>query len=181
MHKAPEPTLYGLIAEFSTVETLIAAAEKTRDAGYSKTDAYSPFPLEGIMEALGKKHTRIGFLVLAGGLTGLTAAIGMMFYTNVWDYPINVGGRPLISWPMYFPIMFELTVLLSAFAAVFGMIGLNGLPSPYHPLFNVPEFLKASRDTFFLGIESTDPQFELNKTKSFLESLHPRGVHEVQP
>jgi hypothetical protein len=181
MDKAHEPTLYGLIAEFTTPESLMAAAAKTRDAGYKNTDAYSPFPLEGIMEALGKPHSKIAYLVLCGGITGLIAAFGMQFFCNVIDYPINIGGRPLFSWPMYFPIMFELTVLLSAFAAVFGMIGLNGLPRPYHPLFNVQEFLKASRDTFFLSIEATDPQFDLSKTKSFLESLHPRGVHEVQP
>ncbi len=181
MDKVQEPKIYGLIAEFDSVETLLHAAEKTRDAGYSSTDAYSPFPVEGIMEALGKRHSRIAYLIFCFGLTGCALAFGMMFYTNVWDYPINVGGRPLLSWPMYLPIMFELTVLLSAFSAVFGMIALNGLPKHYHPLFNVPEFLKASRDTFFIAIESTDPKFDLSKTKDFLQSLHPRGVHEVQP
>jgi hypothetical protein len=181
MHKVHEPTLYGLIAEFSTVEELMAAASKVHGAGYAKTDAYTPYPVEGLIEALGKHHSKIPYLILAGGLTGLVSAFVMMFYTGVIDYPQNIGGRPLFSWPMYFPIMFELTVLLSAFAAVFGMIGLNGLPLPYHPLFNVPEFARASRDGFFLGIEATDPKFELAQTKAFLQSLHPRGVHEVQP
>lgn len=181
MDKAKEPTLYGLIAEFPSVDELLHAAEKVRDAGYKKTDAYSPFPIHGLIEALGKRHSRIGFLILGGGLTGLCAAFVMMFYTGVIDYPINIGGRPLFSWPMYFPIMFELTVLLSAFTSVFGMIGLNGLPQPYHPLFNVKEFLKASKDSFFIGIESTDPKFDASQTKAFLQSLHPRGVHEVQP
>jgi hypothetical protein len=181
MDKVKEPTLYGLIAEFPAVEDLMKAAEAVRNAGYLKTDAYTPYPVEGLIEALGKHHSRIPYLILAGGLTGLSAAFVMMFYTGVIDYPQNIGGRPLFSWPMYFPIMFELTVLLSAFTAVFGMIGLNGLPQPYHPLFNVPEFAKASRDGFFLGIEATDPKFDLNQTKAFLQTLHPRGVHEVQP
>lgn len=181
MDKVKEPALHGLIAEFPAVEDLMKAAEAVRNAGYSKTDAYTPYPVEGLIEALGKHHSRIPYLILAGGLTGLCAAFVMMFYTGVIDYPQNIGGRPLFSWPMYFPIMFELTVLLSAFTAVFGMIGLNGLPRPYHPLFNVPEFAKASRDGFFLGIEATDPKFDLNQTKAFLQTLHPRGVHEVQP
>ena len=181
MDKAVEPKIYGLIAEFPTVESLIEAAKKTRDAGYKKTDAYSPFPLEDVIDALGKHHSRIGYLVLCGGITGLVSAFALMYFTSVIDYPINVGGRPLFSWPMYFPIMFELTVLLSVFTAVFGLLGLNGLPEPYHPLFNVPEFARASKDSFFIGIESTDPKFDLAGTKAFLQSLHPRGVHEVQP
>ncbi len=181
MDKAKEPTTFGLIAEFPTVESLIEAAGKVHAAGYSKTDAYSPFPVEGLIEALGKHHSRIGFLILGGGITGLLTAFAMMFWISAIDYPINVGGRPLFSWPMYFPIMFELTVLLSGFTAVFGMIGLNGLPRHYHPLFNVPEFARASKDAFFIGIEATDPKFDLSQTKAFLKSLNPRGVHEVQP
>jgi hypothetical protein len=181
MDKAQSPGLYGLIAEFPTVEAVLHAAEKIRDAGYSKTDIYSPYPIEESMEALGKRHSRIGYLILGGGLAGLCAAFGLMFFCNVIDYPINIGGRPLFSWPMYFPIMFEWTVLWSAFTAVFGMFLLNGLPRPYHPLFNVKEFLKASKDGFFLGIEATDSKFDLSQTKALLESLHPRGVHEVQP
>lgn len=180
MDKPQEPQTFGLLAEFETVEELLSAAGKVRDAGYSNTDAFSPFPVEGVMEALGKRGTRIGYLILAGGLTGLVSALALQFFTAAIDYPINVGGRPLFSWPMYFPIMFELTVLLSAFTAVFGMIGLNGLPRPYHPLFNVPEFLRASRDAFFIGIEATDPKYDPKHTKSFLQSLNPRGVHEVQ-
>jgi hypothetical protein len=177
---AAEPKVYGLLAEFATMEAVVAAAAKVRDAGYTVTDAFSPFPVEGLNEALGKKPTRIGYAILAGGITGLVSAFGLMFYTAVIDYPINVGGRPLFSWPMYFPIMFELTVLLSAFTAVFGMIGLNGLPRPYHPLFNVPEFLKASRDTFFIAIEATDPKFDATQTKSFLKGLSAKGVYEVE-
>jgi hypothetical protein len=180
MDKAKE-TVYGLVAEFPTVEAVMEAAEKVRDQGYKKTDAYSPFPVEGLIEALGKPHSKIAYLMLAGGLTGLVAAFGLMFFTGVIDYPQNIGGRPLFSWPMYFPIMFELTVLLSAFTGVGSMIALNGLPMPYHPLFNVPEFAKASRDSFFIAIEATDPKFDLGQTKAFLQSLHPRGVHEVQP
>ncbi len=181
MDKAKEPGLYGLVAEFPSVEALLEAAEKVRDGGYKKTDAYSPFPVEGLIEALGKPHSKIAYLMLAGGIVGLTSAFGLMFYTGVIDYPQNIGGRPLFSWPMYFPIMFELTVLLASFTGVGAMIALNGLPLPYHPLFNVAEFAKASRDSFFIGIESTDPKFDLNQTKAFLQSLHPRGVHEVQP
>jgi len=163
------------------VETLIPAAKQTRDAGYKNTDAFSPFPVEELLEALGKHHSRIGYLVLIGGIVGLISAFGLQYFCSVIDYPINVGGRPLFSWPMYFPIMFELTVLLSVLTAVFGMIALNRLPQPYHPLFNVPEFARASKDSFFIGIEATDPKFDLAGTKAFLQSLHPRGVHEVQP
>ncbi|MBY0369194.1 DUF3341 domain-containing protein [bacterium] len=181
MDKAVEPKIFGLIAEFTTVETLLEAAKKVRDAGYKNTDTYSPFPVEEALDCLGQHHSRIAWLILLGGITGLASAFGLQFFVAVIDYPINVGGRPLFSWPMYFPIMFELTVLLSVFTAVFGMIGLNRLPQPYHPLFNVPEFARASKDSFFIGIESTDPKFDLAGTKSFLQSLHPRGVHEVQP
>lgn len=186
MDKAPkhghdEVAISGLIAEFSSQEELLKAAEKVRDSGYVKTDAYSPVPIHGMIEALGKKPSKIAFMILGGGLIGLCSAIGLMVFCAAIDYPQNVGGRPLISWPMYFPIMFELTVLLSVFTAVFGMIGLNGLPKPYNPLFNVPEFLKASKDAFFIGIEATDPKFNLSQTKEFLKSLHPRGVHEVEP
>ncbi len=180
MHKAPpENPIYGVIAEFKTVDELMVAASKVNQAGYTKTDAFSPFPVEGLIEALGKHHSKIGFMILGGGITGLFSAFVMMYYTSVIDYPINIGGRPLFSWPTYFPIMFELTVLLSVFTAVFGMIALNGLPRHYHPLFNVPEFLRASKDSFFVGIESSDPKFDLNQTKAFLQSLQPRGVHEV--
>lgn len=181
MDKAKEPTLYGLVAEFPSVEELMKAAEKVRDSGYKKTDAYSPFPVEGLIEALGKPHSKIATLMLLGGIVGLVSAFGLMFYTGVIDYPQNIGGRPLFSWPMYFPIMFELTVLLCAFTGVGAMIALNGLPQHYHPLFNVAEFARASRDSYFIAIEATDPKFDLSQTKAFLHSLNPRGVHEVQP
>jgi hypothetical protein len=170
--------LYGLIAEFESSEALIEAAHKARAAGYQKMNAYTPFPLEGLSEALGQKPTRLPVLVLLGGVCGGITAYATMYYASVISYPINVGGRPLHSWPSFIPITFELTVLGASFAAFLGMLALNGLPHPHHPLFDVPAFSLASRDRFFLCIQSRDPLFQLEPTRQFLESL-PARVHEV--
>jgi hypothetical protein len=181
MHNAPaEPEIFGVMASFPSGDALLAAAEKAREAGYEKMDGYSPFPIEGLTEAIGAPHTRLSLLVLLGALTGGIGGFLMQAWMEAIDYPKNVGGRPLISWPAFIPATFEMTILIGSFTAVIGMLALNGLPKPYHPVFNVPQFRTASRDGFFLCIESTDPKFDLEGTKSFLESLNPIGVYEVE-
>jgi hypothetical protein len=171
---------YGLLAEFEQGEALLAAAHKAYAAGYRRMDGYTPFPLDGLFEALGHRPTRLPLLTLVGGIVGGGAAYFMLYYASVVSYPINVGGRPLHSWPAFLPITFELTVLAASFAAFLGMLALNGLPHPYHPLFNVPEFKLASRDRFFLCIQARDPLFAQDQTRQFLETLTPK-VYEVQP
>ncbi|HEY0984314.1 MULTISPECIES: DUF3341 domain-containing protein [unclassified Schlesneria] len=172
--------IYGLLAEFDHPEEIIHAAQKAYDTGYRSMNGYTPFPVEGLSEALGQKPTRLPFLVLLGGLIGGSAAYYMLYYSSVISYPLDVGGRPLHSWPAFIPITFEMTVLGAAFATFFGMLALNGLPHPNHPLFEVPEFSLASRDRFFLCIQAKDPLFRLDETRRFLEQLTSR-VHEVQP
>jgi len=174
-----KPPLYGLMAEFEQPEELLNAARAAQRAGYQKMDAYSPFPVEGVAEAIGFKHTRVPMVVLIGGITGAGGAYGMQYYSAVRDYPLNIGGRPLHSWPSFIPITFELTVLFAAVAAVFGMLLMNGLPKPYHPVFNVPAFKLASQTRYFLCLQATDPQFG-EETKHFLASLNPIAVHEVE-
>ena len=171
---------YGLMAEFSTAEDLIEATERVHAEGYRKLDAYSPFPLEGIAELVHEHRGRLSRLVLIGGIVGAIVGFAMQYYVTVIDYPLNIGGRPLNSWPSYIPITFELTILFAAFSAVLGMLGLNGLPEPYHPVFNVERFAMASRDRFFLVIESKDPRFDQTETRKLLEKLHPSGVFEVE-
>ncbi len=172
---------YGLLAEFKSAEELMQAAQKAREAGYRKMDAYAPFPVEGLPEAVGFKKPRLPMIVLIGGIVGGTVGFLMQYYASVIAYPLNIGGRPLNSWPSFIPITFELTILFAAFAAVLGMFALNGLPQPYHPVFNVPRFEAASRDRFFLCIESADEQYDPEATRRFLEALNPDGVFEVEP
>jgi len=171
--------LYGLMAEFSTPQQLIAAAKKAREAGYRKVDAYTPCPVEGLAEALGFTSNRLPLIVLIGGILGACAGYGLAYWTSAVDYPINVAGRPFHSWPAFIPVTFETTVLFAALSAVFGMLALNGLPMPYHPVFNVPRFAQASRDGFFLCIEAVDPSFDRDKTWKFLSGLEPDMVSEV--
>lgn len=178
---SPIPRVYGLMAEFEKPEALLEAAHRAYEQGYRRMDAYSPFPVEGLSEALGMRHTALPLVVLGGGITGALAGYFMQYYATVIDYPINVGGRPLHSWPAYIPITFEMTILFAAFAAVLGMFALNGLPQPYHPVFNVPSFELASRTHFFLAIEASDPLFDLEKTLEFLESLNPNDVSVIEP
>lgn len=173
------PRLYGLLAEYKSPEALIEAAQKTYAHGYRRIDAYSPFPVEGLAEAIGFHHNRIPLIVLIGGLLGGGGAFLMMWFSAVVNYPINVGGKPLLSWPAFIPITFELTILAGALAAVFGMLGLNGLPMPHHPLFYVPDFTRASRSRFFLCIQADDPLFNLDDTRAFLASLEPRRIIDV--
>lgn len=174
-----EASIYGLLAEYKTPEALVDAARRAHEAGYRRMDAYTPMPVEGLAEAIGFRHNRMPLIVLIGGLCGGTIAYSMMWFSAVVHYPLNIGGRPLHSWPAFIPITFELTVLGAAFAAVLGLLGLNGLPRPHHPLFNVPNFALASRNRFFLCIEARDPQFDLTGTRAFLESLNPTSVAEV--
>jgi hypothetical protein len=172
--------IYGLMAEFDTTTEIVKAAEKMRDAGYTKTDAFSPFPIHEMDEALGVKRSILPYLVFGGGVAGLLLGMGMQYYMSVIDYPIMVGGRPHFSLPAFIPPAYELTILLAAFTAVFGMILLNGLPRPHHPVFNVPRFSLASREKFFLLIETEDPKFDYEETKKFMESLNPQEVFDVE-
>jgi len=172
--------LYGLMAEFESPTALVAAAHKAREAGYRKLDAYSPIPIEELHEALGLPTTKLPMIVAGGALIGALAGFGLQVWASTVAYPINVGGRPLLSWPSFIPPTFETTILFAAFAAVFGMLALNGLPMPYHPVFNAARFVMASRDRFFLCIEARDPQFDQAGTRRFLEGLSPREVTDVE-
>lgn len=173
------PPLYGLMAEFDTPTALAAAARRARDKGYQKLEAYSPFAIEEVNEILGLHHNRLPLIVLIGGILGGLTGYLMQYYIAVWDFPINVGGRPLHSWPSFIVITFELTILFAAFATVLGLLGLCGLPMPYHPVFNVPRFALATRNRFFLCIESSDPLFDRYQTAEFLTSLEAHEVNEV--
>jgi energy-coupling factor transporter transmembrane protein EcfT len=174
-------TVYGLAAEFNEPEDILEAANKAREAGYKKMDAYVPFPIEGLDEALGMTPTRLGFVVLAMAIIGLLTGFFMQLYSTAIFYPLNIGGRPYNSWPNFVVITFECTILFSAFTAGLFMLGRNGLPRPYHPIFNTPNFDRATRDKFFLCIEAVDENFDLQTTKDFLNSLNPNAVSEVAP
>ena len=173
------PSLYGLMAEFDTPDAVVHATERARLAGYRRMDAYSPIPLEELSEALALPPTRLPKLVFLGGVLGGLGGYGLEYWTQAIAYPVNVGGRPFHSWPQFIPVTFECTVLGASLTAFVGMLALNGLPMPYHPVFNVPAFARASRDRFFLCIESADPKFDRHATELFLKDLHPLGVSEV--
>jgi len=168
------------MAEFSDPAEVVAAARKVREAGYRKIDAFSPYPLEALTEALGLHQSRLPLLVLLGGVTGLVAGYGLEYWASVIEYPMNIGGKPFHSWPAFIPPAFETTILFAAVTAVLGMLALNGLPEPYHPVFNVPSFALATKDRFFICIEASDPRFDPDRTWSFLVSLGPRVVAEVE-
>jgi hypothetical protein len=174
------PPLYGLLAEFEHEDDLLVAARRAQVEGYRALDAYTPFPVEGLHEAIGFHHTRLPYVVLAGGILGALTGFFLQLYATAVDYPQNVGGRPLNSWPAFIPITFELSILGASLFAVFGLLALNGLPTPYHPLFNVPRFELASRDRFFLCIKSKDPRFDRLETRRYLESLSPHAISEVE-
>ena len=171
--------LYGLAAEFTTHEQLLAAARSACAQGYKSMDAYAPFPVEGLPSALGRKRSLVPLVVLIGGIIGGSSGYFMQWYANVVSYPLNIGGRPLNSWPSFIPITFELTVLGAALFAFFGSMAMNKLPQPYHPIFHAPNFERASIDRFFLCIEADDEKFDPLATRQFLESLGPRAVSEV--
>jgi hypothetical protein len=178
-HLTPRPTLYGLMAEFDDPTSLVAAANAARLGGYRRIDAFSPIPIEELHGAIGFHHTKLPLIVLIGGIVGGLAGYYLQYWASAIAYPMNIGGRPFNSWPQFVPITFEMTILGAALAAVFGMLALNGLPMPYHPVFNTPRFALASRNRFFLLIESRDAKFDREATQTFLESLDPRGVSEV--
>jgi hypothetical protein len=175
-----DPPIYGLLAEFDTPADLVSAARRARAEGYKKMDAYTPFPIEGLAEALELGSTRVPLIVLIGGLIGAAIGYSMQYYLMAVDYPLNIGGRPYHSWPAFIPITFEMTVLVAGLSAVLGMLALNGLPMPYHPIFNAPRFALATRDRFFLCIEATDPKFDREETRRFLDRMSPRVVSEVE-
>jgi hypothetical protein len=173
--------IYGVLAEFPTPHELIHAVEKTREAGYRRIEAYTPFPVEGLSEALALKRNNVPLITLIGGLTGGLGGFFFQYWVSVIAYPVNIGGRPLNSWPAFIPVTFELTVLGAALSAVFGMLALNGLPRPHHPLFNVQRFVRhATSDRFFLCIEARDPKFNLSESARFLKTLHAAHVSEVE-
>jgi len=174
-----ENRIYGLMAEFDTPGQVVAAAHKTHAAGYRKIDAYSPFPIEELAEAIGFHHNGVAPLVLAGGAVGCLTGYLMQWWIATVSYPVNIGGRPFHSWPSFIVVTFELTILFAVLTAVFGMLALNGLPMPYHPTFNVPRFALASKDKFFLIIFSSDPKYSSTETREFLESLKPHSISEV--
>jgi hypothetical protein len=174
-----EPALFGLMAEFEEHEQLLAAARRAYAEGYRRMDAYSPFPVEGLAEALGHENSAIPLFTLAGGIIGGLGAYFMEWISMAKLYPINVGGRPMNSWPNFIPVTFELTVLIASVSAFVGVFVLCGLPQPHHPVFNVPEFERASNDRFFLCIDADDPKFNLGETRKFLESLKSCKVTEV--
>jgi hypothetical protein len=176
----PPGAVYGVIAEFSSVGDLVAGIEATRERGYRHIDAYTPFPSHEVIHALHLPPSRLPWIVLAGGIFGLVGGYFLQWYAHVVDYPINIGGRPLHSWPYMVPITFECTILGAALAAVFGMLALNRLPTPYHPLFNDSRFALASRDAFFLCVEATDPKFDEDEVIAFLQGLEARHVAEVE-
>jgi hypothetical protein len=177
MKKRP---LYGLIAEFDNPERLLEAAHGARAGGYRRLDAFTPMPIEGLAEAVGFEKTRLPLAVLIGGICGCIGGFMLQYYPSVIDYPLNIAGKPFNSWPAFVPVTFEITILAAALTTVLGMLAMNGLPTPYHPVFNVPQFELASRNRFFLCIKARDPLFDLEKTKQFLKELKAREVYEVE-
>lgn len=172
--------IYGMMAEFSSPEALIHAARETRGAGFREIDAYTPYPIEALNDALDEHHSKVPLVVLTGGILGGLAGFALQVWTAVYSYPMNIGGRPNFSWPAFIVPAFECTILGASLAAVFGMLFLNGLPMPYHPVFNVARFAAASRDRYFLVIKKKDKKFDAGSTRQFLESLRPTEVSEVE-
>ena len=175
-----EKELHGIMAEFEEHHQLLEAARRAYAEGYRRTDAYSPFPIEGLAEALGHDFSPIPLFTLAGGMAGGLGGYFMQWYALKILYPVNVGGRPLHTWPNFIPVTFELTILVAALSALIAMLVLNRLPQPHHPVFNVPAFRRASIDRFFLCIEADDPKFDSQATRQFLQELKPLAVTEVE-
>jgi hypothetical protein len=178
-HEERTPKLHGLLAEFDSATAIVNAARKAKEAGYLKVDAFTPFPIHELDDALKLPRTKLPWLVLLGGFGGLFAGMGLEYWSSVIAYPLNIGGRPFASWPAFVIPAYETTILFASITAVVGMILLNGLPQPYHPVFNAPSFSHASADRFFLSIETSDPKFDATATRQFLQELHPLGVSDV--
>lgn len=174
----PEQPIYGYLAEYEHAEPLIAAAKAARAEGFQMMECYTPMPVHGLPEVMGYKN-KVATLVLMGGLAGMFVGFGLCYWVSVLHYPLDIGGRPFNSWPAFVVPTFECTILGAALTAVFGMLALNGLPQPYHPLFNVPRFSEATRSRFFLLIAASDPKFDMTKTRTFLTGLAPVSVTEV--
>jgi hypothetical protein len=170
----------GLLAEFATPEALLHAIEEVREAGFSRFDAYSPYPLHELAHAMGASHSKLPWIVLGGGITGALSGWALQYWTSTTAYPMNIGGRPYNSWPAFIIVIFEMTILFAAFSAVLGMFALSGLPKPHHPLFNVERFTAASKDRYFLFISVDDPKFEAGQVQQFLEGLTPSEVTRVE-
>jgi|SRR5687767_6658896 hypothetical protein len=179
-HADSTPVLHGVLAEFDDPTALVEAARRAREAGFTRLDAFSPYPIEALNEALRLPRTKLPWIVFFGGLSGTIAGYGLQYWASVIAYPLNIGGRPFHSAPAFIIPAYETTILFAAFAAVIGMIMLNGLPRPYHPVFNVPQFAAASSDRFFLLIEARDPRFDQGATRRFLSELKPLGVTDVE-
>jgi hypothetical protein len=173
------PPIYGVLAEFADLDSLIAAVKAVRAAGYSRFEAYTPMPSEELTEAIGYRHSPLPLLIFLGGLVGGVGGYLLQYYTSVFAYPLNIGGRPLNSWPAFIPVTFECTILGAALMAIFGMLALNGLPMPYHPLFHVPRFSRASGDLFFLCLQARDPLFNRAQARDLLRQLGASDVQEV--
>lgn len=172
---------FGWLAEFETDDELLAASRAAYAEGYRSMNAYAPFPVHGLAEAVGFRRSWVPLVTLIGGIVGGIAGFGLQYWTSVIDYPLDIGGRPMNSWPSFVPITFEAIILGASAAAVLGMLALNRLPEPWHPLFNVPAFDRASQDRFFLSIRSDDPKFDVDETRAFLESQRPLAIHDVPP
>ena len=182
MQAVAQKPLYGLMAEFADVNALVDAARQTRAEGYQKIDAYTPFPVHDLFEVLSLNDRRVPLFVLLAGILGCLAGFGLCYWVSVIAYPMNIGGRPFNSWPSFIPVTFEVTILLASITAVLTLVLLNGLPLPYHPVFNVRSFAqRASQDGLFLAIEAEDPKFDLERTRSFLHQLGAKEVNEIEP
>ncbi|MDQ3419204.1 MAG: DUF3341 domain-containing protein [Acidobacteriota bacterium] len=180
-HVVAKEPLYGLMAEFTDATSLVDAAKRTHAEGYRKVDAFSPYPIHELFDALDLKDNTISLLTLVGGIVGCLAGFGLCYWVSVIAYPLNVGGRPLNSWPSFIPVTFEITILLASLTCVIGLILLNGLPMPYHPVFNVKRFAEhASQDGLFLAIEADDPKFDITRTRAFLQGLGAREINEIE-
>ena len=180
MRRETRPPIYGVMAEFHSSEELIEAVQKAREAGFRCMDAYTPYPIEELSHALGHHRSKLPPIVLAGGILGAVGGYALQYWTQVMVYPMNIGGRPFHAWPAFIVPTFETTILAAALSAILGMFFLNGLPHPYHPVFNVPRFALASRDRYFLVIESRDPKFERDAVHRLLLDLHAHEVTDVE-
>ena len=177
----PREGVYGLLAEFNTPSELVHATEMAHRAGYRRMECYTPYPVEEAAEAIGFHRNEVPLLTLVGGLMGLSAMFVLEVWVSVLAYPLNIGGRPLYSWPAFIVPAYEWTILGAGLSAAFGMLALNGLPALYHPLFNAPNFRDgATTDKFFLCLEALDPKFDLIEAKAYLQSFQPASVVEVQ-